>query len=428
MYKNTKYKPIVIGLGYVGLPLVTQIAKKFKVTGFDINKKRVCELRNGLDSTKEKTRKYLNRIKKKISFEYNVKSLINKNFYIVTVPTPIYKNKKPDLRFIFKATVMLSKFIKKGDIIVYECTVYPGLTEKYCGKIISKNSGLKLNEDFYLGYSPERINPGDKKNTIDKITKVVSGSNLFALKRISNFYKRIIPAGIFEAKNIQTAEAAKVIENIQRDLNISLINELSLIFSKIGINTYDVLKASKTKWNFLNFEPGLVGGHCIGVDPYYLTNLSKKVGYNPKLILAGRKINESMVDVVIKKFLSKLKEKNIDCKKANVLFLGLTFKENCSDIRNSKNLELCLKISKKVKKIDSYDPYLEKKHMSKENIEKYKLLFNVKQKKYDAIILAVPHKYFLENKFSNLKKLMKKQSIFFDLKNKYKELKSDLTL
>lgn len=428
MLKNYNYKPVVIGLGYVGLPLITQIAKKFKVTGFDISRKRINELRNSLDTTKEIKTNFLKKIKKKILFEYDQVSLSDKNFYIVTVPTPIYKNKVPDLSYLFKATTMLSKFIKKGDVIVYECTVYPGLTEKYCGRIISKNSGLKLNKDFYLGYSPERINPGDKKNTIDKITKVVSGSNLFALKRISNFYKKIIPAGVFEAKNIQIAEAAKVIENIQRDLNISLINEFSLIFNKIGINIYDVLEASKTKWNFLNFEPGLVGGHCIGVDPYYLTNLSKKIGYNPKLILAGRNINESMANVATKKFLLKLKEKNIDPKRANVLFLGLTFKENCSDLRNSKNLDLCLKISKKIKNLDSYDPHLKEKEVSKEIIKKYKILFKIKPKKYDAIVLAVPHNLILSSKLINIKKFLKQKGIFFDLKNKYKKFKSDLTL
>ena len=426
MYKNTKYKPIVIGLGYVGLPLVTQIAKKFKVTGFDINKKRVCELRNGLDSTKEKTRKYLNRIKKKISFEYNVKSLINKNFYIVTVPTPIYKNKKPDLRFIFKATVMLSKFIKKGDIIVYECTVYPGLTEKYCGKIISKNSGLKLNEDFYLGYSPERINPGDKKNTIDKITKVVSGSNLFALKRISNFYKRIIPAGIFEAKNIQTAEAAKVIENIQRDLNISLINELSLIFNKMGIDTQEVLDAAGTKWNFLKFLPGLVGGHCIGVDPYYLTHKAEAIGHHPEIILAGRRINDNMSRYVSSQLIKALVKRKFQIDTARVLVMGLTFKENCPDVRNTKSLDVVYELQEYGIKVDVMDPCCDELEVkSKFGID---LVNNPESATYDAVIITVRHQNFIDLGIEKIRSYGHDEVIIYDLKNTFEKTKVDMRL
>lgn len=428
MKKKFNYKVAVVGLGYVGLPLAVQAAKKFNVIGFDINKQRVYQLQKNYDSTNEITKEKLKKVRKNLSFASDKNSLIDRNFFIITVPTPIDKYKKPDLGFINKATSYISNFIKKGDIIIYECTVYPGITEDHCGKIISKKTGLILNEDFFMGYSPERINPGDFKNTIDKIIKVVSGSNEYALNKVSFFYKKIIPAGIFPAKNIKTAEAAKVIENIQRDLNISLINEFSLIFDKLNLNIYDVLSAAKTKWNFLNFEPGLVGGHCIGIDPYYLTYLSKKVGYNPKLILAGRETNEKMVNLTAKKFFNCLRKSKIDKNKAKILFLGLTFKENCPDLRNSKNLELCSKIMRKTKNLESYDPYLNKKYLNKIFVKNYNLKFKIPKKKYDAIIIAVPHSIFFKKKYFSLKNLLKKKSILFDIKNKFPNISSSISL
>lgn len=423
-----KRKIAIIGLGYVGLPLLIQTAKEFKVLGFDINKNRIRELKKNYDVTGEISSKKLKEYKQNITYSYDDKSLKNKNFYIITVPTPIYRNKKPNLSLIKQATQNVSRYIKKGDIIIYESTVYPGVTEEYCGNIISKKTGLIFNKDFYLGYSPERINPGDKKNTIDKIIKVVSGSNEQTLNLISNFYKKIIPAGIFKAKSIKVAESAKVIENIQRDLNISFVNELSIIFRKLGLNVYDILAAARTKWNFLDFKPGLVGGHCIGVDPYYLTYLSNKIGYNPKTILSGRNINENMPRLVSKILFSAMKTKKINIKKSKILFLGLAFKENCADLRNSKNVELCSLISNKANSLDSFDPYLKRKNISNKIIKKLNILFRLPKKKYDVVILAVPHDYFSNKKFFDLKKFFKARYLFFDLKNKFTKLKPDLTL
>jgi UDP-N-acetyl-D-galactosamine dehydrogenase len=423
-----KKKIAIIGLGYVGLPLLIEASKKFKVLGFDINKNRIRELNKNYDNTNEISPKKLKKYKQNIKYSCDDKSLKDKNFYIITVPTPIYRNKKPDLSYVKKATQGVSKYIKKGDVIIYESTVYPGVTEEYCGNIISKKTGLIFNKDFYLGYSPERVNPGDKKNTIDKIVKVVSGSNEKTLNLISNFYKKIIPAGIFKAKSIKVAESAKVIENIQRDLNISLVNELSIIFRKLGLNIYDILSAARTKWNFLDFKPGLVGGHCIGVDPYYLTYLSNKIGYNPKTILSGRNINENMTRLASAIFFSAMKKKKINIKKSKILFLGLAFKENCSDLRNSKNIELCSLISNKANNLDSFDPYLKRKNISNKLIKKLNILFRLPKKKYDVVILAVPHDYFLNKKLFDLKKFFKAKYLFYDLKNKFTKLKPDLTL
>ena len=425
--KLKKFKPSVIGLGYVGLPLLVRISAKKKVIGFDLNVKRINELNNNIDKTNEINQSLLRKYKKNIKFTNNEQDLSKSNFYIVTVPTPIKKNRKPDLSYVINATKILSKFIKRGDVIVYECTVYPGVTEELCGKIISRKKNYKINKDFYLGYSPERVNPGDKKNTIDKIIKVVSGSNRFISKKIQNFYNSIIPAGTFLADNIKTAEAAKVIENIQRDLNISLINELSIIFDKLDINIYKVLKAANTKWNFLNFEPGLVGGHCIGVDPYYLTFLSKKIGYNPKLILSGRSLNENMTDICVKKLVRKCNEKKINLKNSKLLFMGLAFKENCPDIRNSKNLELLNKLSKKTKNISAYDPLIEYSQLKKMN-KKIRFLNSFPKEKYDIIIISIAHNEYLNKKLSQYKNLMAKNCLIFDLKNKFNFLKPDITL
>jgi UDP-N-acetyl-D-galactosamine dehydrogenase len=425
--KKIKFRPVIIGLGYVGLPLLMRVAMKKKVIGFDLNKKRVLELKKNYDNTNEVKSVDIKKYKKNINFTYDKREISSCNLYIITVPTPINKNKKPDLSHVVEATKLVSNFIKKGDTIIYECTVYPGVTEKICGKIISKRNKFKINEDFYLGYSPERVNPGDKKNTIDKITKVVSGSNEYIANLIADFYKSIIPAGIFLSKNIKTAEAAKVIENIQRDLNISLINELSVIFNKLDINIYDVLTASNTKWNFLNFEPGLVGGHCIGVDPYYLTYLSKKIGYNPKLILSGRAQNEKMVDICVNKLIKKSNEKKINKKRSKVLFMGLSFKENCPDLRNSKNLEFLLKLSKKFKNIYAYDPLVDYNKF-KSKINKVKFLKYFPKDKFDIIIICIPHNIFLKKTKKKFHNIMSKNCLIFDLKNKFSFLKPDITL
>ena len=422
-----RFKPAIIGLGYVGLPLLMRIAIKNKVVGYDLNTNRVRELNNFYDNTNEINSPLIKKYKKNIKFTDNKKDLSKCNLYIVTVPTPITKNKKPDLSYVINATKLLSEYIKKGDTIVYECTVYPGVTEDICGNIISQKSNLKINKDFYLGYSPERVNPGDKRNTIEKIIKVVSGSNEFIADKLNKFYKNIIPAGTFLSKNIKTAEAAKVIENIQRDLNISLINELSIIFDKININIYDVLKASNTKWNFLSFEPGLVGGHCIGVDPYYLTHLSKKIGYNPKVILSGRNLNEDMVNVCVSKLQKKIKEKKMNSNNLDILYMGLAFKENCPDIRNSKNLELLFKLSNKFKSIYAYDPLVNYSEIKKKN-KRIKFTNHIPKKKFDIIIVTVAHDKFLRILKKNYFKLMMKKCLVFDLKNKFDFLKPDMTL
>lgn len=425
--RRIKFKPAIIGLGYVGLPLLVRISMNQKVIGFDLNSKRVDQLNNFEDKTNEINPSLLKKYKNNILITDEEKKLSESNLYIVTVPTPIKKNKKPDLSFILNATKLISNYIKKGDTIVYESTVYPGVTEDVCGPIISKKNNLKLNKDFFLGYSPERINPGDKKNTIDKIIKVVSGSNEKISKKIKEFYDSIIPAGTFLSKNIKTAEAAKVIENIQRDLNISLINELSIIFEKLNINIYDVLKASSTKWNFLKFEPGLVGGHCIGVDPYYLTYLSKSIGYNPKLILSGRFINESMTSKCVEKIIKKSLEKKINISLAKILFLGIAFKENCPDIRNSKNLELLMKLSKKFNDITVFDPLVNYDQINLKS-KKIKLINSFPRDKYDIIVIAVAHDDLKKISKKNFSLILKKNKLIFDLKNKFSHLKPDMTL
>jgi UDP-N-acetyl-D-glucosamine/UDP-N-acetyl-D-galactosamine dehydrogenase len=331
----------IIGLGYVGLPLAVTMAKKYNTLGFDINKKRIDELNSGYDNTNElspdQVKKYL---RKSILYTYEEKGLSDVNFYIITVPTPINIDKSPDLSLIISATKTVSKYIKKEDIVVFESTVYPGLTEEICIPILEKGSGLKINEDFMVGYSPERINPGDKKHTITKIKKVVSGSSKKALMEVSQVYESVIDAGIYQAESIKVAEAAKVIENTQRDINIAFVNELSIIFDKMGIDTHSVLEAAATKWNFIKFRPGLVGGHCIGVDPHYLAHKSEVLGYIPKMILSGRKTNESIPNFIVNRCIKELTKRRGSFSNLNALILGATFKENCPDLRNSKVIDL----------------------------------------------------------------------------------------
>ena len=352
--KNLKIA--VVGLGYVGLPLAIELGKKFLTIGYDINKIRVNELKNGIDINQEIKKKDISSLKN-LNFSNDVEKIKQCNCYIITVPTPIFSNKKPNLKYIFEATEVVGKILKLGDLVIYESTVYPGLTEEECVPILEKYSNLQFNKDFFCGYSPERINPGDKSKNIRTIKKITSGSTPKAALLVDSIYSSIIEAGTYRVSSIKIAEAAKVIENTQRDLNIALMNELSILFNKLNLNTEDVLKAAGSKWNFLPFRPGLVGGHCIGVDPYYLTYKAEEVGYKPKIILAGRKLNDDMGNIVVKQLTSLMRKKRIKIKNSKILIMGLVFKENCTDLRNS-GIYNVIKILKKFKcKIDLYDPW-----------------------------------------------------------------------
>lgn len=415
----------VIGLGYVGLPLALEFAKKRKVIAYDINKVRVKELNASIDINLEITKK-LFKTGKFIKFTSRVDDLKSSNFFIIAVPTPVNKHKKPDLTFLLKSTEIIAKIIKKNDIIVYESTVYPGCIEEVCVPVIEKHSKLKFNKDFFCGYSPERINPGDKKHTVSNIIKITSGSTPKVANLVNSLYKTIVTAGTHKASSIKVAEAAKVIENIQRDLNIAFINELSIIFKKLDIDTQEVLNAARTKWNFLPFKPGLVGGHCIGVDPYYLTYKTKSIGYNPKVILAGRKVNYDMSKYIAFNFIKEMKKKKIRIKDSNILIMGLTFKENCADIRNSGIERVVSFLKKKNCNIDLYDPLANRKEIKKiyNSYPKEKL----KNKFYDGIIIAVLHNQFRKMKFKAIKKLCKKKHILFDLKSIFPKTNTDFRL
>ena len=417
-------KVAIIGLGYVGLPLATAASKKYQTIGFDINLKRVLDLNKGIDVTKEVQKKNFYK-KKKLLLTNKKKELRKCNLFIITVPTPINSNNKPDLTSIKSATNLVSQFLKKGDIVIYESTVYPGLTREICLPIIKKKTKLLLNRDFWLGYSPERINPGDKKRNIYKIKKVTSGSDPYSAKIINNFYKSIIPAGTFLAESIEVAEAAKVIENTQRDINIALINELSLIFNKLNISTRSVLKAASTKWNFINFFPGLVGGHCIGVDPYYLAEKAKSVGCYPRIILAGRKINDEMNWFIYKNILKNLKKKKIN-KDQNLkaIILGATFKDNCPDMRNSRVLDLHKILTKNKIKTFFYDP---KADISVNEKKKLNFINKIKKNFYDILIISNNHKYF-KKIIKNYSNILKTKNLIIDLKNSLPKHKVDFAL
>ncbi len=409
-------KIAIIGLGYVGLPLAAAFASKYEVVGFDINNKRIAELKSGLDATNELTTEQLNKVVgTTLKLTAILEDISNCTTFIVTVPTPVTSSKSPDLIPIVKATESLSTALKKGDTVVYESTVYPGVTEEVCVPILEEKTGLKFNTDFFVGYSPERINPGDKKHTITKITKVVSGSTPQTLKKISALYGSIIEAGIYEAPTIKTAEAAKVIENTQRDINIAFVNELSIIFSKMEIDTNEVLKAAGTKWNFLNFFPGLVGGHCIGVDPYYLAYKSEELGYTPEMILAGRKINDSMPAFIVSQIVKQLLKQNKNIQNAKALILGATFKENCPDLRNSKVVDVYQELNEFGFQVDVFDPEADAEVFLKEyGFDKLKEISN---NEYDVVILAVAHDSF---KTINPKDLIVKEGVVFDVKGFYK--------
>jgi len=403
----------IIGLGYVGLPLAVEFGKKREVIGFDINQKRITQLKDSNDSTLEVSLQEL-KCATQLSYSTNIDDIKDCEFYIVTVPTPIDKNKMPDLMPLEKASKTVGKVLKKGDIVIYESTVYPGATEEICVPILEQYSGLKFNESFYCGYSPERINPGDKEHRVTTIKKVTSGSTVIVANIVDELYQEIIVAGTHKASSIRVAEAAKVIENTQRDVNIALINELALIFNRLNIDTEEVLKAAESKWNFLPFRPGLVGGHCIGVDPYYLTHKAIEVGYNPEMILAGRRLNDNM-GIYIADQVSKLMiKKRIHVADAKVLIMGLTFKENCPDLRNTRVVDLVSEFEKFNCNVDVYDPWADKDAAYHEyGIMPVKEPTN---SNYDAIVLAVAHDEFKQMTLNQIKAFGKDSHIIYDIK------------
>ena len=402
---NTKIA--VIGLGYVGLPLAHAFSSKYKVVGFDIAQWRIDELRGGYDRTLELSETQVNEaIANDMEFTRELNDIADCNIYIVTVPTPIDKHKKPDLTSLIKASESIGKVLKKDDIVIYESTVYPGATEEECVPVLEKFSGMKFNEDFFCGYSPERINPGDKEHTVTKILKVTAGSTLEIGKKVDNLYASIITAGTYLAPSIKVAEAAKVIENSQRDINIAFVNELAMIFNKLDIDTNEVLEAAGTKWNFLPFKPGLVGGHCIGVDPYYLTHKAQEVGYNPEIILAGRRLNNNMGVYVASQVIKLLIKKGHKIDGAKVLILGITFKENCPDIRNSRVIDVIDELKEFGCVVHVSDPWADKEEVQREygldliqNLE-----LNIQN--YDSVVLAVAHDKFKSIKLNNSKQVV----------------------
>jgi UDP-N-acetyl-D-galactosamine dehydrogenase len=403
----------LIGLGYVGLPLAIEFGKKFNTMGFDINSHRIAELKSGKDSTLE-VEPELFAEAKKLSFSDQLKDIADCNIFIVTVPTPIDEFKTPDLRPLISASKTVGQVLKKNDIVIYESTVYPGATEEVCIPVLEEVSGLKFNSDFFAGYSPERINPGDKEHRVTNILKVTSGSNPEIAEFVDNLYKSVIIAGTHKASSIKVAEAAKVIENTQRDVNIALVNELSLIFEKLGIDTLEVLQAAGTKWNFLPFRPGLVGGHCIGVDPYYLTHKAQSVGYHPEVILSGRRINDSMGPYVTESVVKLMLKKRIHVVDANILIMGLTFKENCPDIRNTRVVDVIAEFENYNANVDIYDPWADAAEVKHEyGLE---LTPKLEEGKYDAIILTVSHNQFKELGAEKIRKLGKSNSVIYDVK------------
>ena len=412
--KMQSIKICVVGLGYVGLPLAIEFGKKFPVIGYDINKTRINGLNEGIDFTNEVSSSELKKTKN-ITFTSEANSLKDCNFFIITVPTPITKSKKPDLSPLLSASNLVAPFLKKGDVVVYESTVYPGATEEECIPILEKISKLLLNQDFFVGYSPERINPGDKVHRLPSIKKVTSGSNKKSANFIDRVYKKIITAGTYKAESIKVAEAAKVIENTQRDLNIALINELAIIFNLMNLDTEQVLNAAETKWNFLPFRPGLVGGHCIGVDPYYLTHKTEMLGYNPEIILAGRRLNDSMPSFVASQFIKLLTKKNIKINSAKILILGASFKEDCPDIRNTKVIDIIDELIEYNCKVSIYDPWVNAEEAKKEY--GINLLKNVPINYYDGIIIAVSHKIFKKMGIQKIRSFGKSKNAVYDLKH-----------
>ncbi|OSZ82391.1 UDP-N-acetyl-D-galactosamine dehydrogenase [Chitinophagaceae bacterium IBVUCB1] len=415
---QSKQRIAVIGLGYVGMPLAVEFAKHFPVIGFDINAKRIEELQNHQDHTLEVETEALKEVivqtspsDKGLLCSNKLEHIADCNYYIVTVPTPVDKYNRPDLTPLYKASETVGKVLKKGDVVVYESTVYPGVTEDECVPVLEKVSGLKYNEDFYCGYSPERINPGDKQHTVTKIKKVTSGSTSEIAEAVDKLYASIITAGTHKASSIKVAEAAKVIENAQRDINIAFVNELAKIFNRMGIDTHDVLEAAGTKWNFLKFKPGLVGGHCIGVDPYYLAQKAQEVGYNPEIILAGRRMNDGMGGYIANEVVKMMIKRNLTIKNANILMLGVTFKENCPDVRNTRVVDIIAEMKSYDINLTVYDPWANPAEVKHEyGIE----TTNDKPTgKYDAVVLAVAHDEFIA---TDWKTYLKDGGIIYDVK------------
>ncbi len=407
----------IVGMGYVGLPLAHAFAKKdFQVVGFDINTARVKELKSGYDRTLELDKFQLQEIENSIKYTSNIEDIKSSDIYIVTVPTPIDKNNRPDLTPLIKSSQTIGKVLKKDDIVIYESTVYPGVTEEICVPELEKISGLKFNIDFFCGYSPERINPGDKEHTVTKILKVTSGSTPKIATKVDELYKSIITAGTYKASSIKVAEASKVIENTQRDVNIALINELALIFNTMDIDTNEVIEAASTKWNFIKLKPGLVGGHCIGVDPYYLTFKAQELGYKPNLILGARQINNGMGKYIAEQTVKQLIKYDKKVKNAEILILGITFKENCPDMRNTKVIDIIEELKSYECRVDVYDPWVdikeEKKHYKHGFIENP--FFN--NKKYSAVIVAVAHNEFVSLTTQDYEKLFDKEKVIIDIK------------
>lgn len=418
-------KIAIIGLGYVGLPLAVEFGKKVPVVGFDIYQKRIDELKNGQDHTLEVSPEELQQ-STYLSYTAQLEDLKDCNFFIVTVPTPIDDYKQPDLTPLIKASTSIGQVLKQGDIVVYESTVYPGATEEACIPVLEKVSGLKFNQDFFAGYSPERINPGDKLHRVTNILKITSGSTPEVAEFVDQVYKLIIEAGTHKAPSIKVAEAAKVIENTQRDVNIALINELALIFNKMGIDTEDVLKAAGTKWNFLPFRPGLVGGHCIGVDPYYLTHKAQAIGYHPEIILAGRRLNDAMGAYVVTQLVKGMIKKRIQVEGAKVLVLGLSFKENCPDIRNTKIIDIVKELQEYHIDVDLYDPWVDVAEAQHE----YGItpVQSLNAGVYDAVVLAVAHEQFKQMGAAQIRALGKPNHVLYDLKYVLAASESDLRL
>jgi UDP-N-acetyl-D-glucosamine/UDP-N-acetyl-D-galactosamine dehydrogenase len=412
----------VIGLGYVGLPLAIEFGKKYRTVGFDINVERIKQLKAGKDVTLEATSAEL-KASKKLRYAHQLKDLKRCKVFVVTVPTPIDEYKRPDLTPLLRASETVGKVLKKGDVVVYESTVYPGCTEEICVPVLERVSGLRFNKDFYCGYSPERINPGDKQHRLPSIKKVTSGSTPRIADFVNALYASIVTAGTHQASSIRVAEAAKVIENTQRDVNIALINELALIFNRLGIDTEEVLKAAGTKWNFLPFRPGLVGGHCIGVDPYYLTHKATEIGYHPEMILAGRRINDGMGAYVAQQVVRLMTERRLLVADSRVLVLGLTFKENCPDLRNSKVIDIINELKSFDAKVDVYDPWVDAEAAYHEyGVRPIKAL---KAGTYDAVVLAVSHDEFKDMGIRNVRALAKKNHVLYDVKYLFAADQSD---
>jgi UDP-N-acetyl-D-galactosamine dehydrogenase len=413
MLSLDKVKIGIVGLGYVGLPLAVEFGRRFETYGLDVNLKRVEELKRGFDRSREVEAEELKRAEA-LKFTTDPKDLRECNVFIVTVPTPIDRNKRPDLKPLTSATRTVGKLLKPGDVVVYESTVYPGATEEVCVPLLEEESGLKFNRDFFAGYSPERINPGDKQHRLTTIVKVTSGSTPEVAEFVDQLYRSIIPAGTHKASSIKVAEAAKVIENTQRDVNIALINELAVLFHKLGLDTLEVLAAAGSKWNFLPFRPGLVGGHCIGVDPYYLTHKAQEIGHHPEIILAGRRINDAMGEYVVARVVKLMNQRRIHVCQAEVLILGLTFKENCPDIRNTRVIDMIREFETYSAKVEVYDPWAYPDEARKEL--GINLLDELRPGKYDAIIIATAHDQFREMGAEKIRALGKPHAVLFDVK------------